>query len=127
MQAKGWATSFSGMPCGPRSLIHLLDGCSASPLDDMIRVNNELALFDATLAKRPQVVAINKVDLPEVKARVAELKAVFQRGRYHSDFYFGLRENRFNGTGEGDLEAASRRPTSERKSLVPASDEGLSA
>jgi GTP-binding protein len=59
-------------------LIHLLDGCSNSPLDDMIRVNNELALFDASLAKRPQVVAINKVDLPEVNSRVAELNSSFK-------------------------------------------------
>jgi GTP-binding protein len=58
-------------------MIHLLNGASPSPLDDMIRVNNELALFDASLAKRPQVIAINKVDLPEVQARVEELKTTF--------------------------------------------------
>lgn len=58
-------------------LIHLLNGTSPSPLDDMIRVNNELALFDASLAKRPQVIAINKVDLPEVQVRVEELKCMF--------------------------------------------------
>ena len=58
-------------------LIHLLDGTSAFPLEDMIRVNNELALFDASLAKRTQVLAINKVDLPDVQARVDELKVIF--------------------------------------------------
>jgi GTPase len=58
-------------------LIHLLDGTSSSPLEDMIRVNNELALFDASLAKRPQVIAINKIDLPEVQSREKELKATF--------------------------------------------------
>jgi len=35
-------------------------------------------MFDATLAKRPQVVAINKVDLPQVASRVEALKAVFR-------------------------------------------------
>jgi len=58
-------------------MIHLLNGTSSSPLEDMIRVNNELALFDASLAKRPQVIAINKIDLPEVQARVAEFKTAF--------------------------------------------------
>jgi GTPase len=58
-------------------MIHLLDGTSESPLEDMIKVNNELALFDAGLAKRPQVIAINKLDLPEVQARVEELKVCF--------------------------------------------------
>jgi GTPase len=75
---KGLGHEFLRHAMRTKSLIHLLDGSSPSPLDDMIRVNNELSLFDATLAKRPQVIAINKVDLPEVKARVAELTAVFK-------------------------------------------------
>ncbi len=58
-------------------MIHLLNGASPNPLEDMIQVNNELALFDASLAKRPQVVVINKVDLPEVQARMKELKTSF--------------------------------------------------
>jgi GTP-binding protein len=74
---KGLGHSFLRHAMRTKVLIHLLDGTSASPLDDMIRVNNELALFDATLAKRPQVVAINKLDLPEVQARLEELKSIF--------------------------------------------------
>jgi GTPase len=75
---KGLGHEFLRHAMRTKVLIHLLDGTSPSPLDDMIRVNNELSLFDATLAKRPQVVAINKVDLPEVKARVDELTATFK-------------------------------------------------
>jgi GTPase len=74
---KGLGHSFLRHAMRTKAFIHLLDGCSASPLDDMIKVNNELSMFDASLARRPQVVAINKVDLPEVKARVDELKAMF--------------------------------------------------
>jgi len=74
---RGLGISFLRHAMRTRVLIHLLDGSSASPLDDMIQVNNELARFDSTLAKRPQVVAINKVDLPEVQARVKELKSAF--------------------------------------------------
>ncbi len=58
-------------------LIHLVDGSAKSPLQDMERVNLELALFDPVLAAKPQVVAINKLDLPEVQAHIHELKAEF--------------------------------------------------
>jgi GTP-binding protein len=58
-------------------LIHLLDGSSASPAEDMIRVNNELSLFDSALAQKPQLLVINKIDLPEVKARTDELRDAF--------------------------------------------------
>ena len=43
----------------------------------MIQVNNELSQFDSSLAKRPQIIAINKVDLPEVQSRVEDLKMTF--------------------------------------------------
>jgi GTPase len=74
---KGLGIDFLRHAMRTKVLIHLLDGTSASPLDDMIRVNNELSQFDSSLAKRPQVVAINKIDLPEVEVRKDELKAAF--------------------------------------------------
>jgi len=40
----------------------------------MLRVNEELALFDPALARKPQIVAINKIDLHEVQARLADIK-----------------------------------------------------
>ncbi len=58
-------------------LIHLIDGNSASPVDDMIRVNTELSLFDSALAQRPQLVVVNKIDLPQVQARLPQIKDVF--------------------------------------------------
>jgi GTPase len=74
---RGLGHSFLRHAMRTKVLIHLLDGCSESPLDDMVKVNNELSMFDTTLAKRPQVVAINKVDLPQVQERVENLKEVF--------------------------------------------------
>jgi len=55
-------------------LIHLLDGTSQSPLADLKNVNNELALFNPILAAKPQIVAVNKIDLPEVESRIPELQ-----------------------------------------------------
>ena len=58
-------------------LIHLVDGSSASPAEDMARVNTELSLFDSALAQKPQLVVVNKIDLPEVRARLAEIRDSF--------------------------------------------------
>jgi len=58
-------------------LIHLIDGSSISPVEDMIRVNAELSLFDSALAHKPQLVVVNKIDLPEVRTQLARLQDTF--------------------------------------------------
>jgi len=58
-------------------LIHLVDGGSKSPVEDMTRVNAELGLFDSALVWKQQIVAINKIDLPDVRTRITELKEAF--------------------------------------------------
>ncbi len=62
-----------------RVLIHLLDGLAEDPLVDYAQINTELALFDANLARKSQVVAINKMDLPEVKERWESLQRKFKK------------------------------------------------
>jgi GTP-binding protein len=54
-------------------LIHLIDGSSASPSEDLVRVNTELGLFDSALAKKPQLAVINKIDLEPVRERRAKI------------------------------------------------------
>jgi GTPase len=61
-----------------RVLIHLLDGLSADPSLDYAQINSELSLFDPMLGQKPQVVAINKIDLPDVQERLPELVASFK-------------------------------------------------
>jgi len=51
-----------------RMIIHLLDGASADPLADYDSINEELALFDPELARKPQLVVLNKLDLPQAQA-----------------------------------------------------------
>ena len=58
-----------------RVLIHLLDGLAESPVLDFAQINSELALFDPGLAEKPQVVALNKIDLPEVQRRWPQIEA----------------------------------------------------
>ncbi len=57
-----------------RVLIHLLDGMAEDPVADFAQINSELALFDPDLARKPQAVAFNKIDLPDVQERWARIE-----------------------------------------------------
>jgi GTP-binding protein len=74
-----------------RVLVHLLDATAGmgtseasapsnrSPLRDFDAINRELALFDPALAERPQIVVLNKIDVPEVEAVRRKVAASFTR------------------------------------------------
>jgi GTPase len=51
-----------------RVLIHLLDGAASDPLIDWAMINQELALYDVALEKKPQMVVLNKIDLIDGEA-----------------------------------------------------------
>jgi GTP-binding protein len=63
-------------------LIHVLNGLAEDPLADFSQINSELALFDPALAKKPQVVVFNKIDLPEVKDRWLAVKKKLEKMEY---------------------------------------------
>ena len=65
-----------------RVLIHLLDGMSEDPLADFSQINSELALFDAGLAKKPQIVVLNKMDQPEVQQRWPKIQKELKKRGY---------------------------------------------
>jgi GTP-binding protein len=75
-------------------LIHLIDGSSASPAEDLVRVNTELGLFDSALAKKPQLVVINKIDLAPVRERRAKIMDDFKGAGVSPQFISAV-------TGEG--------------------------
>ncbi|MGI5836950.1 MAG: GTPase ObgE [Chloroflexota bacterium] len=52
-----------------RLLVHLLNGLSDDPVKDFEVVNRELMEYSEELSKKPQVVAYNKIDLPEARER----------------------------------------------------------
>ncbi|MCS7260475.1 MAG: GTPase ObgE [Anaerolineae bacterium] len=52
-----------------RLLIHVLDGSQPEVFDHYIKINEELRLYNPLLVERPQVIAFNKMDLPEAQAR----------------------------------------------------------
>jgi len=65
-------------------LIHLLDGSGLSgrdPLADYDAINRELHAFEVGVAAKPQIVAVNKLDLAEGRAAFPALQARFaERG-----------------------------------------------
>lgn len=61
-----------------RVLVHLLDGASTDPVADYNQINVELSLYDEHLLEKPQIVAFNKIDLPEAQARWPEVKAALK-------------------------------------------------
>lgn len=65
-----------------RVLIHLLDGMAEDPILDLAQINSELALFDPNLANKPQVVALNKMDLLDTQERWPEIKERLKQKGY---------------------------------------------
>ena len=57
-----------------RVLIHLVDGTSENPSEDLHKINKELALFNEALIGKPQILAINKVDLDEVSVLAEDIR-----------------------------------------------------
>jgi GTP-binding protein len=61
-----------------RLLLHVVDAAGVDgrdPLDDFQQINEELRLYQPELAQRPQIVALNKADLPEAQANIPRLRA----------------------------------------------------
>jgi GTPase len=65
-----------------RVLIHMVDGTGEDPMADFSQINSELALFDPALGEKPQIVAFNKMDMPEAQERWPEVKAALEEHGY---------------------------------------------
>lgn len=64
-----------------RILLHLLDPSrthDSDPLKDYETLNRELALFDDELSHRPQIVVVNKIDLPDVRELLTVMLPYFK-------------------------------------------------
>ena len=59
-----------------RLLLHLIDGASLEhePWEGFEAINRELAEYSEALASRPQIIAFNKMDIPEAQERWPEMK-----------------------------------------------------
>jgi len=78
-----------------RTIIHLIDASQDRDLvADFDAINRELELFDPALGRKSQVVAANKIDLPEARARGEELRKKLKRRKIDVHLVSGA-------TGEG--------------------------
>ena len=59
-----------------RVLIHLVDGSGEEVEQTYEQTKNELARFGAGLDRKPAIVAVNKMDIPEVSSKRVELRGL---------------------------------------------------
>jgi len=77
-----------------RVLVHMLDASHADAVHEMDMVNRELELFNADLARRPQIVVLNKIDLAEAGGNLPALEAALrERGVKALPISVATREN----------------------------------
>ena len=63
-----------------RAVIHLIDASQDRDLAaDFDAINRELALFDPALGRKPQIVAANKIDIPDARQRAEGLRETLKR------------------------------------------------
>mmetsp|Transcript_84892 Transcript_84892/g.150345 ORF Transcript_84892/g.150345 Transcript_84892/m.150345 type:complete len:634 (+) Transcript_84892:99-2000(+) len=56
-----------------RLLVHVVDGTSPDPAGDYQAIRTELELFSPWMLRKPSVIVLNKIDLPEVQDKEEEL------------------------------------------------------
>jgi GTP-binding protein len=68
-----------------RLLVHLLDiteGRLQDPLEDFRALNRELEAYQPALAHKKQIVAVNKIDVPGVRAKTSQFIEPFRKRGY---------------------------------------------
>lgn len=63
-----------------RLIIHVLDISGSEgrdPFEDFLKINQELTKYNLRLSKRPQIIALNKVDMPGADEKMADFKERF--------------------------------------------------
>ena len=74
-----------------RVLVHLVDGSLDDPVAQYERINAELSMYSPQLAVKPQILAVNKLDLTDVSVLRDDILDEFRRsmdGAEDSDVHF---------------------------------------
>jgi GTP-binding protein len=77
-----------------RVFIHLLDGSSESIVEDYRQLRGEMRLFNEELLEKPEVVVVNKIDLPDVHENLDAIREGLRQGGIDSHYMSAA-------TGEG--------------------------
>ncbi len=62
--------------------IHVVDASGLEgddPLENIEKINNELRKYDSNLMKRPQIIACNKMDIPEAEENYLKIKEKYEK------------------------------------------------
>ena len=112
-------------------LVHVVDGTSPDPLGDYDAIQTELGLFSPELADKPQVVAYNKMDVPDSSDYWDEIKeGLLQRGVAEEDI-IAISAATARGVTEivrrtrVVLDALPEEEERESWGVVPSSDKGV--
>lgn len=65
-------------------IVHVIDGTSADPVGDYEAIRTELRLFSPWLADKPNVLVLNKIDLPEVRDTQNKTIRMLQKAAGHN-------------------------------------------
>ena len=79
-----------------RILIHVVDGTANDIPSKIFDINEEIKLFDKQLTQRPQVLVVNKLDLPEVSHLKNEIRESITESGINTEPFFVSSK-----TGEG--------------------------
>jgi GTP-binding protein len=60
-----------------RVLVHVLDAGAEDPITNYETIRRELEMYGSGLTDKPEIVALNKIDLPDARAAAGRLKDVF--------------------------------------------------
>jgi GTP-binding protein len=108
-----------------RLLIHLLDGAAfeSDLWQNFQAINQELREYDERLATRPQIVVLNKMDLPEAQERWPALKAKVEAAGYPA---FAISAVTHQDTSELMQYAAQRLQEIQREEAERAASQAIS-
>ncbi|CAM9618879.1 unnamed protein product, partial [Choristocarpus tenellus] len=69
-----------------RVLVHVVSGDSPDPVGDYRAIQQELELFSPKLLEKPQVVVLNKIDLPHVQEKQGQMESDLKSAIGHTRF-----------------------------------------
>ena len=75
-EGAGLGTRFLGHVERNKVLIHLIDGAQDDPVEAYRVIRHELEAYDEELAKKPEIVAVNKCDALDAEARKKVARAI---------------------------------------------------
>lgn len=92
-------------------IVHLLDGSAPDPLADYNQIRAELALYDANLEARPEIVVVNKIDQPEAREYWGLLEeSLIERGVANPMAISAVTRENVNGLIQRIFELAANLP-----------------